>query len=142
MKWINYSRYTGEDFGIDAADLMRALSDFFLESGFQQQFFQFSEWNPEKCGELKEAIRQALLSGELFDPREAERMAEKLDSMSPEELDQLVNRLLQKLVDEGYLTVKDAPEQPENGTAGSARWTERSTWRLQTSLLIFSATRH
>ena len=26
MKWIKYSRYTGEDFGIDSEDLLRALS--------------------------------------------------------------------------------------------------------------------
>ena len=28
MKWIRYSKYTGEDLGIDAEDLMQALSDF------------------------------------------------------------------------------------------------------------------
>jgi Ca-activated chloride channel family protein len=115
MKWINYSRYTGEDFGIEAGDLMRALSDFFLESGFSDQFLQFSEWNPDKFEQLKEAIRQALLNGDLFDPREAEQMAEKLESMSPEELDTLLNRLLQKLVDEGYLTVKEPEDQARPG---------------------------
>ena len=30
MKWIKYSRYTGEDFGIDSEDLLKALSDFLL----------------------------------------------------------------------------------------------------------------
>ena len=31
---IKYSRFTGDDFGISAEDLLQALSDFFLESGF------------------------------------------------------------------------------------------------------------
>ena len=31
---INYSKYTGEDFGISAEDLLQALSDFLLQSGF------------------------------------------------------------------------------------------------------------
>ena len=42
MKFIKYSKYSGEDFGIDAQDLLKALSDFLLQSGFQAQF---SEWN-------------------------------------------------------------------------------------------------
>ena len=33
MKWIKYSKYTGEDFGVDASDLLQALSDFLLQSG-------------------------------------------------------------------------------------------------------------
>ena len=45
MKRINYSRYTGEDFGISAEDLLKALADFFLESGFDNPYMQFSEWN-------------------------------------------------------------------------------------------------
>ena len=45
MKWINYSRYTGEDLGISAEDLMKALADFFLQSGFEYQYMQFSEFD-------------------------------------------------------------------------------------------------
>ena len=37
MKWIKYSRYTGDDFGIGAEDLLRALSDYLLQSGFNAQ---------------------------------------------------------------------------------------------------------
>ena len=44
MKWTQYSRYTGEDLGIDAEDLLKALSDFLLESGFNTQYMRFSEW--------------------------------------------------------------------------------------------------
>ena len=32
MKWVRFSKYTGEDFGIDAQDLMQALADFFLKA--------------------------------------------------------------------------------------------------------------
>src|SRR5216683_1271780 len=45
MKWVRFSKYTGEDFGIDAQDLMQALADFFLQSGFQSQFMQFTQWD-------------------------------------------------------------------------------------------------
>jgi hypothetical protein len=30
MKWIRYSKYTGEDLGIGAEELLQALSDFLL----------------------------------------------------------------------------------------------------------------
>ena len=35
MKWIKYSRYTGDDFGIGAEDLLRALSDYLARIGWQ-----------------------------------------------------------------------------------------------------------
>ena len=67
MKWIHYSRYTGEDLGIGAEDLLKALSDFLLESGFNTQYMPFSEWNQHTLEDLKKAIQQALEQGELFD---------------------------------------------------------------------------
>src|SRR3984957_287667 len=45
MKYIHYSKYTEEDLGIGAEELLQALSDFLLESGFNTQYSQFSEWN-------------------------------------------------------------------------------------------------
>src|SRR5262245_39516419 len=98
MKWVRYSRYTGEDFGISAEDLLKALSDFFLESGFHNQYMQFSEWNQNSLEELKQAIQRALEQGDLFDPEQAEAMMRQLQNMSPEQLDQLLERLVQKMV--------------------------------------------
>ena len=70
MKWVRFSKYTGEDFGIDAQDLMNALADFFLESGFNTQYMQFSEWNQQTIEDLKRAIQQALENGQLFSDRQ------------------------------------------------------------------------
>jgi Ca-activated chloride channel homolog len=111
VKWINYSRYTGEDLGISAEDLMRALSDFFLQSGFESQYMQFSEMDSNALERLKEAIEQALRSGELFDPEQAEQMAQQLESMSGEEFQQLVNRMVEKLSEEGYINTEQPGQQ-------------------------------
>lgn len=116
MKWIEYSKYTGEDLGISAEDLMKALSDFFLQSGFEYQYMAFSEFDKHSMDRLKEAIEQALRNGDLFDKQMAENMRERMEEMSPEEFNQLVNRLVKKLTDEGYINVKDGdgkPEQPQ-----------------------------
>ena len=110
MRFIKYSKFTGDDFGIDAQDLMRALSDFLLQSGFQAQF---SEWNSNDLEDLKQAIQRALESGELFPEGQIERMLEQLQAMSREQMDQLLQNLVQKLVDEGHLTLDQSDVQPE-----------------------------
>ncbi|MBK7928392.1 MAG: hypothetical protein IPJ98_13130 [Bryobacterales bacterium] len=119
MKRITYSRYTGEDLGVSAEDLMRALSDFFLESGFQSQYYGFQEFDPNSLEALKQAIERALESGELFDQAEADRMRERLENMTLEDRENLLNRLVQKMVDEGYLTVEDNGDpQQQSGQGG------------------------
>jgi Ca-activated chloride channel family protein len=114
MRSVRYSRYTGDDFGLTAEDLMRALSDFFLQSGFDNPYMQFSEWNQHTLEDLKRAIEQALERGEFFDQERAEQIRQKLESMSQEELDQLLSRLVQKMIDEGYINT----EQPQNSGRG------------------------
>jgi Ca-activated chloride channel family protein len=121
MKRITYSRYTGEDFGISAEDLLRALADHLLESGFSTQYYGFSEWDPNSLEELKQAIERALESGELFDADQAERLQQQLNQMSMEDRDQLLQRLIQKMVDEGYLNPEPHNQRPSQGGAGQPR---------------------
>jgi Ca-activated chloride channel homolog len=107
MKWIRYSKYTGEDLGIDAQDLLKALSDFLLESGFNTQYMPFSEWNEHTLEDLKKAIQQALEEGRMFDDQSMQEMMERLQNMSPEQMDKLLENLIQKMVDEGQITIDD-----------------------------------
>jgi len=105
MKRINYSRYTGEEFELSAEDLLKALADFFLESGFDNPYMQFSEYNQHSLENLKRAIEEALARGDMFDdPERAEQVRRALENMSQEQMDQLLNQLVQKMIDEGYIT--------------------------------------
>jgi Ca-activated chloride channel family protein len=115
MKWINYTKYTPEDLGIDAEDLMKALADYLLGSGFDNPYMQFNEMNSQTLEQLKEAIRRALESGDLFDQEQSERMRQMLDGMNDEDLDKLIERLMQKLVDQGYVS----PQNENGGGAGN-----------------------
>ncbi len=117
MKSVKYSRYTGDDFGLSAEDLLKALSDFFLESGFQNQYMGFSEWNQHTLEDLKEALQRALETSDFVDREQAERIQQALESMSSEQLDQLLDRLVQKLVDDGYITTEQR-DQNDTGQAG------------------------
>jgi len=112
MKWIHYSRYTGEDLGIGAEDLLQALSDFLLESGFNTQYMPFSEWNQHTLDDLKKAIQQALEQGKLFDDESLREMMERLQNMSQEQMDKLLENLIQKMVDEGQITIEEPGERP------------------------------
>jgi Ca-activated chloride channel family protein len=105
MKWVRFSKYTAADFGIEAQDLMQALSDFFLNSGFASPYSPYAEWNPNTLEALKQAIREVLESGQLFPPDARSEMLERLAAMSPEELDQLLNNLVKMLMEEGHISL-------------------------------------
>jgi Ca-activated chloride channel homolog len=109
MRWIKYSRYTGEDFGIDADDLLKALSDFLLQSGYR------SQWNEHTLDNRKQAIQQALESGQLFPPDLLQEMLERLQNMTPEQMEQLLDGLVQQMVEQGQITIDNA-----SGGAGGA----------------------
>jgi Ca-activated chloride channel family protein len=125
MKWIKFSKYNGDDFGIDGNDLMQALADFFLQSGFNDPYMQFQEWNQQTLEDLKRAIQEALESGQLFPDDQMQQMLEKLQSMSQEQMDQLLENLVQKLAAEGHIsTEQDAENTPGQGAGkdGQARF--------------------
>src|SRR5689334_2683110 len=114
---IKYSRYTGEDFGIDANDLLQALSDFLLESGFNTQYMPFSEWNQHTLEDLKQALQKALEEGKLFDDQHLQQMMDRLQSLSPEQMQQLLDRLVQKMIDEGHISIEQ-PSDAQQANAG------------------------
>jgi len=117
---IKYSRYTGEDFGISAEDLLQALSDFLLQSGFNTQYMPFSEWNEHTLEDLQRAIQQALEQGQLFDDHQMQEMLERLHNLTPEQMQNLLDNLVQKMIDEGQITMEQpGTEQQAPGSAGN-----------------------
>jgi Ca-activated chloride channel family protein len=120
MKSVRYSKYTGEDLGIDAEDLLKALADFLLGSGFNNPYMSFSELNEHTLEELKNAIQRALEQGSMFDNDALQEMMERMQNMSSEQMDQLLDRLVQKLIDEGHITVEEPADQQAAG-AGEGR---------------------
>src|SRR5579862_1696319 len=124
MKSIKYSRYTGDEFGIESEDLLKALSDYLLESGFNSQYMPFSEMNPHTLEDLKRAIQQALEEGKLFSDDRMQELMEKLQSMPAEQLQEMIDKLVEKLVDEGHITVEDPSSEQAPRGGGAANATE------------------
>lgn len=115
MRRVSYSKFTEDDLGIETEDLLRALSDYFLQSGFQDPYLQFSEMNQHTLDQLKEAIERALESGELFSSEQLEQMRQRLQEMSAQQRENLVQRLIEKLEQAGYINTDGTP--PETPSA-------------------------
>jgi Ca-activated chloride channel homolog len=109
MKRVRYTKFTGDlssSFGLE--DLMQALSDFLLDSGFNDPMSRFQEFNGDQTMEnLREAIRQALDSGELFD----EEAQEKYEALSADQVEELIDQIIQKMQEQNLINA----EQPEEG---------------------------
>src|SRR5215469_6328698 len=109
MKRVRYTKFTGDlSSSIGLEELMEALSDFLLDSGFHDPYSSFSEFNNQTLENLREAIRQALESGDLFD----EEMQEKFDELSGEQIEELIDKIIQKLEEQNYLNAEQPPEGP------------------------------
>ncbi len=126
MRRVRYSKFTDDDLGLSAEDLMRALGDFFLDSGFQDW------WNPNPNAKqnwegLKNAILQSMLDGSIFDDQDrANEIRKKLEKMDPEELEKLLGKLAQKLVDEGYVQAPQGGGEGEDQMDMQVQTTDKS----------------
>jgi len=116
VKLIRYGKYVGEPAdAVDLEELVRRLGDFFLQSGFESQFYGVSEMNPEKSMEaLREAILKALQDGDLL-PQDA--MSDELREMlqSPQARDSqvvkdLLDQLMERMAQEGYINPQQPPQ--------------------------------
>jgi Ca-activated chloride channel family protein len=130
-KYIRYTKYTGEPAdGVDLQELIKHLSDFFLQSGYESQFYGMSEMDPEKSMEaLRQAIQRALEEGDLLPNQELKDLLdgtpEQMDAKMKELIDQLIDRLMQ----EGYVTgqpqVTAPPDKTPRGQVGQGRDRDR-----------------
>ncbi len=121
MKRTRYTKFTGDlssSFGLE--DLMQALSDFLLDSGFQDPMSRFQQLDGDQTMEnLREAIRQALESGELFD----QESQEKFEALSPDQVDELIDQIIEKMQQQNLINAEMRdPGQGEQGDAASARF--------------------
>ena len=110
MKFTRYSKYVADPAGeMSMEELLNALSDYLLQSGFQQQYMNFYQLGQDQTLEdLRQAIEQALANGELFD----EQLQEQLDQMRMDgAMDELIERIIERLEQEDYISV-DQPHDP------------------------------
>jgi Ca-activated chloride channel family protein len=116
MKFIKYGKYVGEPAdAIDLEELVKRLGNFFLQSGFESQFYGVSEMDPEKSMEaLKDAILRALQEGDLL-PQDAmsdelREMLKNPNARQSQEVRDLIEKLMERMAQEGYINPQQPPQ--------------------------------
>jgi len=109
MKRIRYSKYVPDPAGeLSMEDLLSALSDYLLQSGFQNYLYDDFGDGEQTLDDLRRAIEQALLDSNLLD----EQMRQQLQQMQMEgTLDELIEQLIQRMQQEDYISI-DQPHDP------------------------------
>ena len=109
MKRIRYSKYVPDPAGeMSMEDLLSALSDYLLQSGFQNYLYDDFGDGEQTLDDLRRAIEQALLDSNLLD----EQMRQQLQQMQMEgTLDELIEQLIQRMQQEDYISI-DQPHDP------------------------------
>ena len=115
MKRVRYSKYIPnlvEELSLE--DLMDALSDFLLESGFEDEYSRY--YQPGEADDaleaLREAIRNALFNSAQFDEQTREALRRMQEQGT---LDELIDELIERMEQEGYVTISP-PHEPARMT--------------------------
>jgi Ca-activated chloride channel homolog len=137
MKFVKYGKYVGEPAdAIDLEELVKKLGNFFLQSGFESQFYGVSEMDPEKSMEaLRDAILRALQEGDLMPEGamsdELREMLNNPNARQSQEVRDLIEQLMERMAQEGYINpqqppqVTPPPQSSARGQVGQAQ--ERDT---------------
>jgi Ca-activated chloride channel homolog len=117
MKFIRYSKYVADPASeMSMEDLLNALSDFLLNSGFQspyQSFYELPEAE-QTIDSLRQAIEDALMSDEIMDG-----LREQVEQMKQEgTLDELIEQLIQRMQQEDYISIDPPPDPSREAGVG------------------------
>ena len=141
MRFTKYSKWNGQSWDdISLSELMEALSDHLLRSGFEDQFRkhyqrwardwdydEFNDVDPDDALEsLRRAIREALRNSGLLDQEQYQQLFDENGNARNERLEELIDQLIQRLLQEGYLRVQGDPNEiealfGEDGEDGESR---------------------
>lgn len=117
MKFIRYSRFKGFDVsGLSLGDLMGLMQDSMLSSGYDEDYYWTRQrQDPDRSLDaLRQALLQALLEmGELSERDVEEMLAENKGQFKGSQLEELLNQLIERLVEEGYLKLSEEPAEAE-----------------------------
>lgn len=110
MRRIRYTKYVPDPAGeMSLEDLLSALSDYLLQSGFNDYLSYYDPPQGEQTlEELRRAIEQALLNSALLN----DQLRDQLEQMQAEgSLDELIGQLIERLQQEDYISI-DQPHDP------------------------------
>ena len=111
---FRYSKFNGFDVSsINLGELMDSMSDALLDSGYDDDYYwtRQRKSNDTSLDALRRALLQALMDQGLVNEQQIREMiAQNEGKFRGSLLEELLNQLIERLVEEGYLTLHD--EQP------------------------------
>src|SRR5882672_1669163 len=114
MKFTRYGKFNGLDvFGINLGDLMDGLSDSLLSSGYDDDYYWTRERAPQDTSldALRRALLQALIDQGMLSERQIQQMLDENEGKyEGSQLQEMLNQLIERLVEEGYLTLHEEPQ--------------------------------
>src|ERR1043165_7958268 len=98
MKRIKYSKYVPDPAGeMSMEDLLSALSDYLLQSGFQNDMYYELPESEQTLDDLRNAIERALTESDLLDEEMRERLQQmQMDGTLEDLIEQLIERMQQR----------------------------------------------
>jgi Ca-activated chloride channel homolog len=139
MRLTTYAKYVAQlADAVNLQDLLDKLSDFLLQSGFaggpswHPYWGEFGDEDTSSLDALKQAIVQALMESGQLTPEMLKVLRgestgdEQRDAEIQQQLAQVIDQVVQRLIDEGYLNVQQAPQVPQGhqpmfGPGGQAK---------------------
>lgn len=115
MKFTRYSKFKGLDVSsINLGDLMDALSDSVLNSGYDDDYY----WTRQRrepdtsLDSLRRALLQAMIEqGMINEQQIMEMLADNDGKFKGSLLEEMLNELIERLVEEGYLKLKEEQQR-------------------------------
>ena len=119
MRFHTYSKFSPElADAVDLQSLLDKLADFLLQSGFaggqghSYYGMGFDEPGDRSLDALRQAILDALMESGQFTPEMLEALRGDGDEEAQAKLAKLLDDLVQRLIDEGYLNLDTPPQMP------------------------------
>jgi Ca-activated chloride channel homolog len=138
MRFHTYSRFDPHlADAVDLQGLLERLADFLLQSGFaggrgfEPYWGDFSDNSDRSLEALREAILRALMDSGQFTPEMLRALRGDETGEGQDRLAELLDQLVQRLADDGYLEIQAPPQMPAShqsvtGPGGLAQAAARS----------------
>ena len=114
MKFTRYSKFNGLDvWSLNLGDLMEGLSDSLLYSGYDDDYYWSRQQMPQDTSldALRRALLQALMDQGLLSQHQIQQMLDDNEGQyQGSQLQEMLNQLIERLVEEGYLTLHEEPQ--------------------------------
>jgi Ca-activated chloride channel family protein len=117
MKFTRYGKFNGLDvWSLNLGDLMEGLSDSLLSSGFDDDYYWTRQRTPQDTSldALRHALLQALIDQGMLGEHQIKQMLDENEGKyEGSQLQEMLNQLIERLVEEGYLTLHEGPQTSE-----------------------------